>query len=105
MKAYHIYFILLKILVVTQFILVFFKKTTENNDLYVLTDTLFKISIAVYLFVFFILNPFPGLEFEDTLILRFSAVVLLLDIDYTGLIKVLRKYNPSMPKIPFLEKY
>ena len=103
MKGYHIYFILLKILVVTQCILIFFKKTTKDTDLYILTDTLFKISVAVYLLVFFVAYPFPGLEFEDKLIIRFSAIVLLFDIEYTGLLRVIRKYIPNLPKVPYLE--
>ena len=103
MKGYHIYFILLKIIIAIQLGLVYLKKTTQDSDLYIITDTIFKISIALYLFIFFILNSFPGLEFEDTVILRFSGVVLLYDIDYTGLLRVIRKYIPSLPKVPYLE--
>ena len=80
MKGYHIYFILLKILVLLQFWLVVLKKTAKDSDFYILTDTLFKLSVAIYLLVFFIVYSFPGLEFEDKLIIRFTAVVLLFDI-------------------------
>ena len=97
MKGYHIYFILLKILIVLQCVLIFFKATTKDTDIYILTDTVFKISVAIYLLVFFIVYPFPGLEFEDKLIIRFSAIVILFDIDYTGLLHVIRKYIPSLP--------
>ena len=103
MKGYHIYFILLKILIVLQCILIFFKATTSDTDIYILTDSVFKISVAIYLLVFFIVYPFPGLEFEDKLIIRFSAIVILFDIDYIGLLRVIRKYIPSLPKIHFLE--
>ena len=103
MKGYHIYFIVLKIIVAIQVGLVFLKKTTEDSEIYIVTDTIFKISIALYLFLFFIINSFPGLDFEDTVILRFSGMILLYDIDYSGLIRVLRKYFPSLPKVPLLE--
>jgi len=103
MKGYHLYFIILKAIVGIQLALVFFKKTTEDSELYILTDTIFKISIALYLFIFFIINSFPGLDFEDTVILRFSGVVLLYDIDYSGLLRILHKRIPGLPKIPYLE--
>ena len=103
MKGYHIYFILLKIIVGIQVILVFLKKTTEDSEIYIVTDTIFKISVALYLFLFFMIHSFPGLEFEDTVILRFSGMILLYDIDYSGLIRILRKYIPSLPKVPVLE--
>ena len=103
MKGYHIYFILLKIIVGIQVILVFLKKTTEDSEIYIVTDTIFKISVALYLFLFFMINSFPGLEFEDTVVLRFSGMILLYDIDYSGLIRILRKYIPSLPKVPVLE--
>ena len=104
MKGYHLYFIILKIIVLVQLVLVFLKKQTEDSDMYVITDTIFKISIALYLFLFFIIYSFPGLESGDVVILRFSGVVLLYDIDYTGLLRVMRKYIPSLPKVPYLEK-
>ena len=103
MKRYHVYFILLKILVAIQFILVFLKKQTRDSKIYILTDTIFKISVALYLFLFFTLNTFPGIEWEDVLIIRFSGMILLYDIDFNGLIKIVREYVPTLPKIPILE--
>jgi hypothetical protein len=83
--------------------LVVLKKQTTDSKLYIVSDTIFKISIALYLFIFFIVNNFPGLDFEDTILLRFAGVILLYDIDYSGLIKIVREYYPGLPKIPFLE--
>ena len=104
MKGYHIYFILLKILIVLQCILIFFKKTTNDTDLYILTDTIFKISVAVYLLIFFVVYPFPGLDFEDILIIRFSAVLLIFDVDFIGLLNVIRKYVPYVPSVSYFEE-
>lgn len=95
MKHYQIYFLILKIIVVLQTFLVFIKKQTEDSTIYVVTDTVFKISIALYLFLFFSINSFPGLEFEDTVLLRFAGVILLYDINFEGLLKVIRKIFPS----------
>jgi len=93
----------LKVIVFIQMALVVLKKQTTDSKLYIVSDTIFKISIALYLFLFFILNKFPGLDFEDTILLRFAGVILLYDIDYSGLIKIVREYYPGLPKVPFLE--
>ena len=103
MKLYHIYFFLLKLGIGLQIILIMLKKTTKNNDIYILSDTIFKISVALYLFIFSILYSFPGLEYEDILIFRFSGAIFLWDVDYPGLLKLLRKRIPILPTIPFLE--
>jgi heme/copper-type cytochrome/quinol oxidase subunit 4 len=103
MKRYHIYFILLKILVVIQFVLVTLKKQSRDSKMYILSDTIFKISVALYLLLFFTLNSFPGLEWQDVVIIKFSGMILLYDIDFNGLIKIVREYVPMLPKIPILE--
>jgi hypothetical protein len=103
MKHYHAYFILLKILVVIQFVLVTLKKQSRDSKMYILSDTIFKISVALYLLLFFTLNTFPGLEWQDVVIIRFSGMILLYDIDFNGLIKIVREYVPMLPKIPILE--
>jgi len=94
MKAYQIYFIILKLLIIVQIVAIFLKKQTKSSDIYILSDTIFKLSAGIYLIAFFFIHQFPGLEFEDTLILRFSGVIILFDIDYVGLLKVIGKYSP-----------
>lgn len=94
MKAYQIYFIILKLLIIVQIVAVFLKKQSKSSDVYILSDTAFKLSAGIYLIAFFLIHSFPGLEFEDTLILRFSGLIILFDIDYVGLLKVISKYSP-----------
>lgn len=94
MKAYQIYFIVLKLLIILQIVAIYFKKQAKNSDVYILSDTIFKLSAGIYLVAFFLIHSFPGLDFEDTLILRFSGVIILFDIDYLGLLNVISKYSP-----------
>ena len=96
MKAYQIYFIILKILIIAQIAAIYFKKHTEDSDIFIISDTVFKISAGIFLISFFLIHNFPGLEFEDTLILRFAGVIILFDIDYSGLVNVISKYVPSL---------
>jgi hypothetical protein len=99
MKIYHIYFIVLKILILIQIAAIFFKKSSKNSELYIISDTIFKASAGFYLILFFIIHSFPGLDFEDTMILRFSGVIILFDIDYSGILSIIAKY------VPWLSKY
>ena len=104
MRAYHAYFFLLKALVVIQFALVYLKKQSKDSRFYILSDTVFKISIAIYLFVFFWIFDIPSIGWQDKILLRFSGMILLYDIDYPGLMKIIRTYIPSVPKLPVLEQ-
>jgi len=96
MKAYQIYFIILKILIIAQIAAIYFKKHTKDSDIFILSDTVFKLSAGIFLISFFMIHNFPGIEFEDTLILRFAGVIILFDIDYTGLVNLISKYVPSL---------
>ena len=103
MKGYHIYFIFLKIFLIIEMICVIFKKQTKNSDYYIIADTIFKLSAGLYLILFFLIHRFPGLSFEDTVILRFSGVIILFDIDYSGFLGVVAKYSPWLSsKLGFL---
>jgi hypothetical protein len=98
MKGYHIYFIFIKVLIITQIVAVILKKQTKKSDFFILSDTAFKISAGLYLILFFLIQPLPGLDFGDILILRFSGLIILFDIDYTGLRRILSKYSPLLSK-------
>lgn len=96
MKLYQIYFIILKLLIIAQIAAIYFKKHTKNSDIFIISDTVFKLSAGIFLISFFLIHKFPGLEFEDTLILRFAGVIILFDIDYSGLVDMITKYAPSL---------
>jgi len=44
-----------------------------------------------------------SLEYGDVLILQFAGILIMVDVNYPELIKVLRKYIPFLPKIPLVE--
>lgn len=96
MKAHQIYFIFIKLLIITQIIAVIMKKQTKKSELFIVSDTIFKLSAGLYLILFFLIQPIPGLEFGDILILRFSGMIILFDIDYTGLKNIISKYSPLL---------
>ena len=97
------YFIIVKTLILL--ILVSIKKQSTDSIVYVISDTLLKFSIGMYLIVFFSTHDIPNLAFEDSLLFRLIGFVLILDINYSRLIKTIRKIYAPLPKIPILEDH
>ena len=97
------YFIIVKTLILL--ILVSIKKQSTDSVVYVISDTLLKFSIGMYLIVFFSTHDIPDLSLEDSLLFRLIGLVLILDINYSRLIKTIRKIYSPLPKIPMLEDH
>ena len=85
----------MKFLIVSQFILIIAKKHTSNSKIYVLTDTIFKLSLALYISVFVWTNSYEGLEWEEKMIFSFSAAILIYDINYTAILKEIEHIIPD----------
>jgi hypothetical protein len=98
MKHYQYFFIVLRILVILQTILVVSGKFSNQPNTRLVLDSLVKLGIGSFLFFFFLLNEIPGLDPWDTFILRFAGVVFMLSIDFGGLLGLLDKYFPWLSK-------
>lgn len=85
----------MKLLIVSQFILIVAKKHTSNSKIYVLTDTVFKLSLAIYIWVFIWTNSYEGLEWEEKTIFSFSAAIIIYDINYTAILKEIESVIPD----------
>jgi len=95
MKGYHWFFIFLRIMVILQVVLIFFKKQTDSSDTYIILDAFSRATVGLFLYLFFFLHSFPELEYGDVLILQFAGILLLVDIDYKNVLKVIRKRFPK----------
>lgn len=89
MKWYQIYFLFLKLFVIIQFILILVKKESEDTILFLISDTLFKVSIGLFLILYFLLNKVPELDTFDRIIICFGGTLLLFDAIYINLPKIL----------------
>jgi len=98
MKYYQYFFVILRILVILQTILVLSGKFTTEPHTKLVIDSLVKLGIGSFLFFFFMLNEIPGIDPWDTFIIRFAGVVFMLSIDFAGLLDILNKYSPSLAK-------
>ena len=103
MKGYQWFFIFLRLMVISQVILIAFKKQTRSSDTYVILDAISRASVGLFLFIFFLVNYFllhqiSDLELGDVLILQFAGILLLIDIDFKSVLRVIRKRYPNFLK-------
>jgi len=96
MKPYQYFFVLLRALVILQTVLVLSGKFTSEPHTKLVIDSLVKLGIGAFLFFFFLLNEIPGIDPWDAFIIRFAGVVLMLNIDFGGILDLLSIYSPSL---------
>ena len=87
-------------MVILQVVLIFFKKQTDSSDTYIILEAVSRASVGLFLYLFFLLNPLPGLEYGDVLILQFAGILLLVDINFGDVLRVIRKRFPNF--LPFI---
>jgi hypothetical protein len=79
MKKRHIYFFVLKIIILVQFMLIMLKKQTFDSRVYLLTEIVFKTSLFLFIEILLFHQEIPGLGFEDKLIISFAGGLLFFD--------------------------
>jgi hypothetical protein len=104
MKIYQVFFIILRILVILQVILVLLKKNIINPDIKIIIDAILKLGIGGFLYIFFFFNTGHSVEYWDAYILQFAGLVIILDIDYKKVLNAISKLSPTLyKKLSFLE--
>ena len=88
MEHYHYYFFLLKFLIIMSIALMALKIIPMHNKLFILIDTVYKISLGLFIIIFFARTKLP-LDKHDRILIILSGLVLLLLIDYIAVINVL----------------
>lgn len=82
MELYMYYFIVIKTLVLIGMIMIFLGKVPEEGPVFVLLDTIFKISLGLYIILFFGYNKVPQIDKHDRMLLVISGFILLATIPY-----------------------
>ena len=89
MKSYHIFFYILKILILTLLILISLKIIPLQNKLFVLVEFIFKLSIGIFIIIFFSHDNCINLNKHDRIIIILSGFILITLIDYIEVINIL----------------
>jgi hypothetical protein len=96
MKYYHIYFLILKIIITIHIALIVFKILPADSPLTLIDESFFKISIGSFLGFYFLFATSTGLEFGDRIIISIAGFVILADVDWLGLYKLMYTSAQSM---------
>ena len=93
MEYYHYFLILIKAIVGIQFVLIFLKKESSDNELFIITDTIFTIGIALFIMSYFtLLNTNAVINYHEKSFFIAAGFLLLLNIDYKKVNSILEKY-------------
>jgi len=96
MKPYLIFFLLLKLAILIQFVLILTNKETTDSRIYIMTEIIFKTALFFFIEFFLFHYTIEGLEFEDKLIISFAGGLLFYDAwihDFPQLIQSLKTHG------------
>ena len=99
MKAYHIFFLILKIGILTQFALILLNKESVNSKIYIFTKILFKLTVGLFIEILMFHGNIVGLAFEDKVVISFAGGLLTFDAFTNDLPDLLKAYNINITLI------
>jgi hypothetical protein len=88
MKAYQIYFFVLKIIVILQVVLIATGYKVKESSFFAVVDTIFKLSLGLFLGIYFWLFRPKGIEWEDGIIISIGGFLILSDIQFEPLMQL-----------------
>jgi hypothetical protein len=104
MNAFDVYMIIVKIVVSVQFMLILLKKQSITSIEFLISEMIFKISLGVFLMVFFWLNKISEIRGSDKVIIGFAGVVLIYDAVYINLPHILEFYGIEFKPLELVHK-
>ena len=97
MKGYYIFFLVLRVIILTQFILVITNKQSIDPRIFTLTQILFKTGLFIFIQLFLFYNVGKDLDFEDKVIFSFAAGLLLYDAWFNDMRRLLEMLKVKVP--------
>jgi hypothetical protein len=86
MKLYQWYFFVLKGLILLQLVLVSAGFRVKESPFFAIVDTVFKVSLGLFLGFFFWPYPPKGMNWEDGLIISIGGFLILLEIEFEPIV-------------------
>jgi hypothetical protein len=88
MKGYQLYFFFLKLVVLAQIILLALNFKVAESPLFAVVDTVFKLSLGLFLGIYFWLFRPKGIDWEDGIIVSVGGFLILTDIQFGPLMEL-----------------
>jgi len=88
MKGYQWYFFILKGLILLQLVLTAAGFQVKESPFFLVVDTVFKVSLGLFLGFFFWPYPPKGMNWEDGLIISIGGFLILTQIEFGPIVKL-----------------
>lgn len=88
MKGYQWYFFVLKTLVLLQLVFTALNFRVKDSPVFAVVDTLFKISLGLFLGIYFWLFTPKGLDWEDGIIISIGGFLILTEIEFEPVVRL-----------------
>lgn len=88
MKLYQWYFFVMKGIILLQVVLVSAGFRVKDSPFFAIVDSVFKISLGLFLGFFFWPYPPKGMNWEDGLIVSIGGFLILLEIEFEPIVKL-----------------
>lgn len=88
MELYQLYFFVLKLIVFTQLVFIFLGFDAAKSPLFAFFDMLFKVSLGLFLGIYFWLYTPKGISWEDGFIISLGGFLILNEVHFGPLIKL-----------------
>ena len=86
MRIYQWYFFLLKGLILSQLVLTAAGFQVKESPFFLVVDTIFKVSLGLFLGFFFWPYPPKGMNWEDGLIISIGGFLILTQIEFQPIV-------------------
>jgi hypothetical protein len=103
MKLYQLYFLVLKLIVFVQVIFLALGFDAATSPLFAIVDMIFKISLGLFLGIYFWLYTPKGIDWEDGLIISIGGFLILADVHFEPLIKLYEVRDKTLATLLSLE--
>jgi hypothetical protein len=88
MKWYQIYFFFLKTIVLAQIVMLALGFKVAESPVFAVVDAVFKISLGLFVGIYFWLFTPKGLDWEDGIIVSIGGFLILMEIEFEPLIRL-----------------
>ena len=85
MELYHYYFFFIKFLIIIMTILILFNKSPFDGKYYILIESIFKISLGLFIILYFYGNNCNNLNYYDRLLIIITGFILIFTVKYKNL--------------------
>jgi len=99
MKFYQLYFFVLKFIVLLQVVMIAAGFEVEHSPLFAFIDMLFKLSLGLFLGIYFWVFTPKGIDWEDGIIVSIGGFIILLDIHFEPLVGIYELRDKTLAKL------